>query len=294
MKEITRIHLAKVAYDIELDAKHELERYVTALSKHADEEVMNDIESRMVELLAERGVKAGGVITHVDVADLRHHLGEPKDFADQSETKPSEKMPLTDDKRLYRDMDNALLGGVSSGLAAYFRIDPVIVRIIFVVLAVSSLGWGMFIYAALWFLVPPAKTAGEKLSMQGKPITAATIKEFSEREFTNERVMAIRNFLSTAGGVGMAVVAFGIFAGTVIKSLSIILNSGMIISGLLVAVVGTLATWFCIALATVLLRQDFTPQSANKLAIIATLTVVSLCGLVAWYTLVVGQMTINW
>ena len=54
MKEITRIHLAKVAYDIELDAKHDLEKYIDALGKHTDSDVMIDIESRMVELLAER------------------------------------------------------------------------------------------------------------------------------------------------------------------------------------------------------------------------------------------------
>lgn len=85
MNEITRIHLAKVPYDIEVGAKKDLEGYLKVLELYAsDEELLNDIEIRITELLAERGVSEGGVITKKDVAAVRKKLGEPEDFADET------------------------------------------------------------------------------------------------------------------------------------------------------------------------------------------------------------------
>lgn len=289
MKEITRIHLAKVAYDIELDAKHELEKYLNALSKHTDEEVMADIESRIVELLAERGVTAGGVVTSDDVADIRMHLGEPKDFVDgdtdESVSAASDDETLRD-RRLYRDMDNALLGGVLSGIAVYFRIDPVIVRVIFVVIAVGSFGWALLVYGLLWFLIPPAETAGQKLQLRGKPITASTIREFSEREFTNERLQAIRNFLSICAGIGAAaaavcaVVAAIVLIGKLTLSGDVLYDNPLVVSMLILG--ATFASWMFVVMSGMFFRQKFTAQEANKIAILFVLTLLSGGGIVVW------------
>ena len=69
MKEITRIHLAKTAFSVEIDAKKSLEKYLNSIQKnmHADAEAMKEIEARMVEILAERGVMKEGVISDDDV-----------------------------------------------------------------------------------------------------------------------------------------------------------------------------------------------------------------------------------
>ena len=78
MKEITRIHLAKTAYDIEVTAKKQLEKYITSLESYTqDADVLADVEIRMTELLAERKVQPGGVIAADDVAAIRAQLGEP-------------------------------------------------------------------------------------------------------------------------------------------------------------------------------------------------------------------------
>ena len=63
MKEITRIHLAKTAFSVEIDAKKSLEKYLNSIQKnmHADAEAMKEIEARMVEILAERGVMKEGL-----------------------------------------------------------------------------------------------------------------------------------------------------------------------------------------------------------------------------------------
>ena len=301
MKEITRIHLAKVAYDIELDAKHDLEKYIDALGKHTDSDVMIDIESRMVELLAERSVEAGGVITGDDVADLRAHLGEPKDFADSADDHDrsvtddsTEEDPLRD-RRLYRDMDNALFAGVLSGIAAYVRIDPVIVRVIFVIVAIGSFGWALLVYALLWFLIPPAETAGQKLHLRGQPITASTIREFSEREFTNERLLVIRNFLSICVAVGAAVAAVCtvvmsvVFIARAVGGGDIIGDNALVVSLLLLG--GTFASWMFVVLSGMFFRQKFISSEANKVAILFVLTILSGGGIIIWRALSSGMLS---
>src|SRR6266496_1914776 len=81
MKEITRIHIAKVSYEAEIEAKRELESYLKTLEAYSeDADILDDVEVRMTEILADRGVKAGGVITTKDVTALEEQLGEPRDF----------------------------------------------------------------------------------------------------------------------------------------------------------------------------------------------------------------------
>ncbi len=83
MNEVTRIHIAKTAYDIEIAAKKQLEKYIKSLEAYTqDSDVLTDIEIRMTEILGERGVKPGGVISSDDVSALRKQLGEPYEFAD--------------------------------------------------------------------------------------------------------------------------------------------------------------------------------------------------------------------
>ena len=82
MKEITRIHLAKTPFSVEVDAKKSLEKYLNLIQKnmHAEPEAMREIEARMVELLAERGVSKDDVISHDDVLAVQEQMGEPRDF----------------------------------------------------------------------------------------------------------------------------------------------------------------------------------------------------------------------
>ncbi|MFA0963014.1 PspC domain-containing protein [Roseivirga sp. BDSF3-8] len=79
-------------------------------------------------------------------------------------------------KRLYRDPDDRVLGGVSSGLAAYFGTDPILIRILFILLLVLG-GSGFLIYIVLWVIMPPAKTLTEKMQMQGEPVTLSNIEQ---------------------------------------------------------------------------------------------------------------------
>ena len=195
MKEITRIHLAKTPFSVEVDAKKSLEQYLNSIQKnmHAEPEAMREIEARMVELLAERGVSKDGVISHDDILVVQQQMGEPQDFADG-------EMPETVDtaetnaskptKRLMRDPDNAILGGVCAGIAAYWGINPLWVRLLFIFSPFITFGTSLLIYIVLWISMPEAQTAAEKLQMRGEEVTLDSLKNFS---FTDNKKTQVKN-----------------------------------------------------------------------------------------------------
>jgi phage shock protein PspC (stress-responsive transcriptional regulator) len=177
MNEVTQIHLGRQAFTIAADAHTALRAYLKAIEQAVgDKSVVEEVELRMAELLAEHGVSGEKVILPEDVDFLKAQLGDPKDFSDD-EAETTQTSKETGDKRLFRDTDNALLGGVSAGIANYFNIDAVIVRLAFILLTILGGGSGIIIYIILWLAVPPANTASEKLQMRGLPVTLGALKD---------------------------------------------------------------------------------------------------------------------
>ena len=84
---------------------------------------------------------------------------------------------INENKRLYRDGDNKILGGVAFGLANYFGVDPAIIRILFIVSLFIG-GFGLLAYLILWISIPEAKTVGEKMNMKGYTLTLENIEKF--------------------------------------------------------------------------------------------------------------------
>ena len=195
MKEITRIHLAKTPFSVEVDAKKSLEQYLNSIQKnmHAEPEAMREIEARMVELLAERGVSKDGVISHDDVVAVQQQMGEPQDFADGEAPETvdtAETNANKPTKRLMRDPDNAILGGVCAGIAAYWGINPLWVRLLFIFSPFITFGTSLLIYIVLWISMPEAQTAAEKLQMRGEEVTLDSLKNFS---FTDNKKTQVKN-----------------------------------------------------------------------------------------------------
>lgn len=185
MKEITRIHLAKSSYDIELAAKKQLEHYINSLETYAqDKDVMVDIEIRMTELLEARGVKTNGVISSDDVKAVREQLGEPHEFASEESDMALGPVGVANPngRKFFRDGNGAVLGGVLAGIAAYTRINVAWIRLAFIILTIISLGTALLVYALLWIVVPLARTAAEKLTMKGEPVTLESIKRLNMSE----------------------------------------------------------------------------------------------------------------
>lgn len=230
MKEVTRIRIAKTSYDIEIGAKKHLETYIQALSLYAeDENVLEDIEIRITELLTERSITANDVIGEDDVTALRAILGEPQAFSGEGDIAiGDDESPSVSDQRRkwYRDIDRAVLGGVLSGLARYFAVNALWVRLAFIALLFVSLGLVALIYVVLWIILPAAVTVTEKLQARGETVTLAAIRRQSEGDegvvSTAERIRRRRRFAGmltgTIGILGALIAAAATVTGAVLLS----------------------------------------------------------------------------
>ena len=218
MKEITRIHLAKTPFSAEIDAKKSLEKYLNLIQKnmHAEPEAMQEIEARMVELLAERGVAKDGVIGNDDVLAIQKQMGEPRDFSDDSDNAETD-VDVDDEvlgnssKQLMRDTEHGLIGGVCAGVAAYFGVNPLWIRLIAIFSPFITFGTAVLIYIVMWLSIPEARTASDKLRMRGEPVTLDALKRLSIDDSTKKQAAStaakIFRFLL---GIILAMIAFGL------------------------------------------------------------------------------------
>lgn len=190
MKITVSINLGGYSFNIDEDAYAELKSYLKSLDIHfsseeSSAEILSDIESRMAELFRAR-LGNRQVISVEDVRYVVLVLGDPEVISD-SETNSSRRGSKTGSyRRMYRNPDQRIIGGVCSGLAAYFALDPVIMRIIFIILAFFG-GLGVLIYVILYIVLPEARTTAQKIEMRGKQVNIENIKDTVKREFNNVR-----------------------------------------------------------------------------------------------------------
>ena len=145
------------------------------------EEIVHDMELRISELFTDRLRDGKQVITIEDVEEIIAQMGKPEDLGDEADgggetSKDGSTYSQTakGPRRLFRDSDNKVLGGVASGLAAYFGWDPTWVRIIFLILGISLKGF-VIAYIIAWIVIPLARTVPEKLAMRGAKINVENI-----------------------------------------------------------------------------------------------------------------------
>ena len=187
MKITVSINLGGYSFNIDEDAYTELKRYLKNLELHfADEEssseILTDIESRMAELFRGKLTAYKQVITIDDVNQVISVLGTPEDISDNEKRSAGDKFSTPGYNRMYRDPDRRIIGGVCSGMGAYWNIEPWIVRVIFLILAMMG-GLGILIYLILYIVLPEAKTTAQKIEMKGDPVNIHNIKNFVKQEF---------------------------------------------------------------------------------------------------------------
>lgn len=296
MKEITRIHLAKTPYDIELDAKEVLQKYLSEIKQMmGSEDTMYEIEARMVELLGERGVQNNGIITMSDVEDLRSKMGLPKEFSDSESTEDSQANLIPSDspvKRLMRDTDNAIFGGVCAGIAAYWGINPLWVRLLFIISPFITFGTALLVYIIIWISLPEAKTAAEKLQMRGEPVTLDSLKKAannSESKYRTKETLA--KILRICLALGLFFTTLGLLAVLVVGSITGIMAMPFINEfthaqpwawGLLISLIiaGIMAVEMFGVLTFSVARMKFTKAVLITLVITSVIGVLSIAGMV--------------
>ena len=184
MKITVNINLGGYAFNVDEDAYERLRQYMKTLEKEfsgesSAAEIMTDIEGRIAELFKMRLNSYKQVITMKDVEEVMAILGTPEAISGSGTT---EERPPRSQRRIYRDPDRRIIGGVCAGLGAYFNWDPIIWRVLFGALVIAG-GFGIALYLILWIVLPEAKTTAQKLEMRGDPVTIENIKDSVKEEF---------------------------------------------------------------------------------------------------------------
>lgn len=170
MKKVININFQGRVIPIEETAYEILKQYVDSLRRYFSneegrDEIVNDIESRIAELFGETLKKGSTCITDADVTAIIASIGRPEDF-DGEEEKVKERVyeqsnsryTYTRGDRLFRNENDKVIAGVCGGIASYFGVDPLIVRILFIVFSLGF-GFGFLVYLVLWVALPSTSSA---------------------------------------------------------------------------------------------------------------------------------------
>jgi len=192
MKKSIKINLGGLVLHVDDDAYDLLRNYLDQIQLRfsqvpGESEILNDIETRMAELFQEKLVPGKEVINLADATEVIGIMGKPEEIGDTGdEDAPPTVTPLYHDRgrgrRMYRDSSNRRVAGVCSGLAAYFKVDPILIRVLFIVFTIAY-GAGILIYLVLWAGVPEAVTAAEKLEMYGEQVNVENIERQVRQEY---------------------------------------------------------------------------------------------------------------
>ena len=193
MNKTVNINLGGMFFHIDEDAYQKLTRYFDAIKRslsnsNGQDEIIKDIEMRIAELITERHTNDKQVINIREVEEIITIMGQPEDYRiedDGSAAEPTYNFdPSKRIKKLYRDTDHATIGGVCNGLGHYFGIQPMWIKLIFIILFFGY-GIGLIPYIILWIVIPAAVTTAEKLEMTGEPVNISNIERKVREEFEN-------------------------------------------------------------------------------------------------------------
>ncbi|MDA3929166.1 MAG: PspC domain-containing protein [Prolixibacteraceae bacterium] len=195
MKKTLTINISGTVFHIDEDAYDKLKTYLNKISEHFNKEeggheIISDIETRISELFTEKTIDNQNVVNERMVNHIIEVMGLPEDFVEADEESQNKNTQSTQStgyyrrrKRLYRDPESRILGGVCGGLSHFFRMDKLIVRILFFILFIITSGIALPAYIILWIAVPKARTTSQRLDMRGEDINVENIGKSVKEEF---------------------------------------------------------------------------------------------------------------
>ncbi|MCV9929104.1 PspC domain-containing protein [Flavobacterium sp. LS1R49] len=246
MNKTVNINLGGMFFHIDEDAYLKLTRYFDAIKRSlgnssGKDEIIKDIEMRVSELLTEKQKSEKHVVGLKDVDEVIAVMGQPEDYIIEEEANSSNQSFSNSGtrrtKKLYRDKEKGMIGGVATGLGHYFGIDAVWLKIMFLIFVFAGFGTGIVAYIVLWIVTPEAITTSEKLEMTGEPVTISNIEKkvreeiesFSDK-FKNADYDKMGNQVKT--GAEKLGNGFGDFIMTVFKIFAKFLGIILIMSGI--------------------------------------------------------------
>ena len=260
MKEVKKCSISGVAFTMDVDAYEALDTYLESLKKSYQDtpdgaEIVADIEARIAELILSAQDNTR-VVEKPLILDIIAQMGSAEDISDESSDRDLQYETPRIPRRLYRDTANAKLGGVCAGIGKYFDIDPVWVRLVlFLPMLLSCLGgipflnwfgplfgnlFGIFLicYFIMWFAVPAARTARQKLEMNGERITAQSISEVTAASANNDPDAKAKPIVAEAVSMfgKIVLILLKIFAGILVFGL--IMGACALVIGLFALLIG--------------------------------------------------------
>jgi phage shock protein PspC (stress-responsive transcriptional regulator) len=205
MKKTFTINISGTIFHIEEDAYERLQGYFQRLKTHFGNgtearEIIADIEGRVAEIFIEKTTGENKVVTLELIEEVITIMGSPEDFLEPDTEEPIPGITRRK-RRLYRSTESKVIAGVCGGLGAYFNIDPVILRIIFVLLTFVN-GVGLLAYIILWIAVPKAVTTAQRLEMRGEEATVSNIERSFRDQGTDEVPGAEAGQTTDSAGIG--------------------------------------------------------------------------------------------
>ena len=203
MNKTVNINLANMLFHIDEEAYNIMRRYLESVKRSfantpGSDEIIADIEARIAELFHDKLENERQVITQKEVDEVIAIMGQPEDYMvdeDIFEDEPRTKTTTAQNrvKKLYRDTEKKYVAGVSAGLAHYFSIDPLWIRLLWIFLTIFTWGGFIFIYGLLWILIPEAKTTAQKLDMSGETVNISNIERKVKEGFDDvaDRVKSV-------------------------------------------------------------------------------------------------------
>ncbi len=241
MKTTEKISLGGFAFIVESDAYEALDSYLSEIREcfrndNSADEIVDDIEVRIAEILKEKYIE--GMVVNLGMIDeIRKRIGDPKELAGQDDAEPQteDELPKQSrkrafrEKRLYRNIDDRVLGGVCSGLGLYFNLDKAIFRLFFLI--AFCLGFfqvpgivtlPLVAYLILWIAMPAARTVEQKCEMSGKPMDLKDFRD-GENRFAREiretakspAVHTIMRIMGMIIGIIFIIIGLGGFSATI-------------------------------------------------------------------------------
>lgn len=245
MNKTININLANTFFHIDEEAYNKLQRYLDAIkrsftNKQGRDEIIADIEARIAELFIEKMQHDRQVISFKEVDEVIATMGQPEDYLVDEEIFEEDQKYQSESKnkkQLYRDTENKYVSGVSSGLSHYLGIDALWIRLLFVILTLTT-GVTLFAYILIWILAPEASTTAQKLAMKGEPINISNIEKKIKEGFDDvaEKVKNVdydkvknnsKNFFDSLGDI--LVVLFKVL-GKFIGIILIMIGASVLIS----------------------------------------------------------------
>ena len=231
MNKTVTVNIGGIVFHIDENAYERFKAYLESIRLHfttaeGRDEIMQDIESRIAEMFQERVKFSKQVITLSDVEEVTLQMGRPDQFSDSENQREVPEEPISDgktQKRLYRNPDEKVVGGVCSGIAAYFDIDPVWIRLIFAG-ALVFFGSGFLLYVILWIIIPQAESSVEKLKMRGEAVNVSSIEKNVQEGSKPKKNTFVSRFFEGVGTIfkylflfiGKLIAIFFLFIGLVI------------------------------------------------------------------------------